>query len=408
MTTKVGGDRAGGDFETATGASKRAKASATETAPGLDFDNLPDPLLRHIAGYIRDKISRALLAVALTAPSSSWRKAGWKIKPPPTALTILSPPRQTFWRIEEYAGCMNLSLYSGEKLAGLSDEDIGGVLTCFMALPLRTREGEPCNAIREVVLTHCSSLRGCGLEPLRGSAHLEMINLSLVRWGEESETEVGLDETVVLPILESIIDAEGCSLGHIQFPKKWRIEQSDSLRRFLEKCNEAVHRHKFTCSARRWVVMSPSQGGGWHSGKGEFGAYPKCGNLCRGTAEQPWFSLDGDDFATHNFSCSQCRDIFCSECVDDFFPNEMCERCDKKYCFGCSGVLTCRQCQVSNISYRFLYSPRYLTSIELLQQETTCQDCTGIDVCNGCEKVTCSECDPSKLALHHSLSAVWH
>ena len=49
---------------------------------------LTDDLLVFVSGYL-PKTSRALLAVALTAPSSSWRKCQWKCEPTATSRAII-------------------------------------------------------------------------------------------------------------------------------------------------------------------------------------------------------------------------------------------------------------------------------------------------------------------------------
>lgn len=59
---------------------------------------------------------------------------------------------------------------------------------------------------------------------MRGSVVLEQIDLSFAGKNEDQyiEPEPKISEEVVLPILESIISTDGCSLKHIQFPCRWR------------------------------------------------------------------------------------------------------------------------------------------------------------------------------------------
>ena len=63
-----------------------------------------------------------------------------------------------------------------------------------------------------------------GLQPLRGSVVLEQIDLALNKQHESStiEPEPSISEEVVLPILDSIVDADQNVLKHLQLPKKWR------------------------------------------------------------------------------------------------------------------------------------------------------------------------------------------
>ena len=217
---------------------KRAKTAAA--SPRLNICDLPDSVLLHITSYIQDT-SRVLLAVALTASSSSWRKSNWKIKPSAASIVILSG--KTIRNFSSYI----IDFVDMDKglAAKLSDEDVGGVLASIGAL----------HTIRRVKFTHCVGITGKGLEPLRGSIHLESIDLSLVgtRCSPNLNPEAKLSKMDVIPILDSILDAEGCTLKHVQFPKKWRMEQSQLLGRFLAKYNRVMNSRNIVCHGEREV-----------------------------------------------------------------------------------------------------------------------------------------------------------
>ena len=111
--------------------------------------HLPTDQLVNIADYL-SKTSRALFAVALTAPSSSFRKLGWRVEH--NALhaasraiissSMTEPTRQDMVGIdakynrrdvENYyaAGWEQLNLLS--DAANISDDDIGALLICIDA-----------------------------------------------------------------------------------------------------------------------------------------------------------------------------------------------------------------------------------------------------------------------------------
>jgi len=63
-----------------------------------------------------------------------------------------------------------------------------------------------------------------GLNPLRGSVVLEQIDISFARKHKTQyiDPEPKISHEIVMPILQSIISADDCSLKYIQFPMKWR------------------------------------------------------------------------------------------------------------------------------------------------------------------------------------------
>ena len=80
--------------------------------------------------------------------------------------------------------------------------------------------------MKRLKLANCVNITGAGLEPLRGSLIIEQIDLSLVE--EHQRPKINPEPQIswghVLPILDSIIEREGCSLMHLQFPSVWRDE----------------------------------------------------------------------------------------------------------------------------------------------------------------------------------------
>lgn len=54
-------------------------------------------------------------------------------------------------------------------------------------------------------------------------------------------------ETVVIPILGDII-SRGNSLKQLEFPKKWKWNQSAELAQFLERYNDYLINQRYSCS----------------------------------------------------------------------------------------------------------------------------------------------------------------
>ena len=82
------------------------------------------------------------------------------------------------------------------------------------------------NKLKKLRITNCVNITGIGLEPLRGSAVIQQIDLSLTCDGEGPSTldlELSISFGIVLPILDSII--ERGVVQHITLPRIWRDER---------------------------------------------------------------------------------------------------------------------------------------------------------------------------------------
>jgi len=217
----------------------------------------------------------------------------------------------------------------------LTDEDIGAVLTCVGAV----------HPIHTVKLTHCIGITGCGLEPLRSCTTLKQLDLSLVGRDDKPNlrSEPMISESEVIPILDSILDADNCSLNHIQFPKKWREEKSPLLVEFLSKYNRVMNGRNIEC-------------GGWCDG-----------GACQGTEARPWVNKRGNHFGINNFTCYGCQVSYCPECAENedeplqsaMEQDLVCEHCEKRYCTKCIETMKCDTCQVSicsthSLSFRLI------------------------------------------------------
>ena len=158
----------------------------------VDFNTLPNETLVGISSYL-DKTSCMLLAVALTASSSSWKRSNWNIEPSEASRIVLSTAPSSYREI--HFGDNDEKFLA----AKLSDADIGAYLSLTKQIPWFV-------PVTEFSLKHCINVVGYGLEPLRNSTHLQKIDLIAgTHEGNDSQYTSRLSEEVVIPILESII-----------------------------------------------------------------------------------------------------------------------------------------------------------------------------------------------------------
>ncbi len=191
---------------------KRRKTTTSPRFPGIT--GVPNEALAAVAEYLAAP-SRALFALAMTAP------------PPPPSPTQQGSSRE--WKrttatsraiLGDRANwtTLDFSNVDDEGLAGrLSDDDVSGLLTCIDSF----------DQLRTLKLTGCVGITGRGLDPLRGSTSLVQIDLNPERRRREGESS--LPEGCVLPILESVIDAPGNTLKHVQLPRKFRHGRSQDF-----------------------------------------------------------------------------------------------------------------------------------------------------------------------------------
>ena len=277
----------------------------------------------------------------------------------------------------------------------LSDDDIKAVLWCIDAA----------NKVKRLSLAHCVNVTGTCLEPLRGSAVIEQIDMSLVARNDSptllelwhppqqiyflvAPLDPPLSCEVVLPILDSIIGLKQCSLQHLRFPKSWRGHCQTTMK-FREDI-EREHRKYFdrgdTFKPDPAFVSFLSRYNQVLMSRGTI----SCVNCSRGLPRSGYElvgSIFSDDDATNlltfgnqNHTCSQCMKHYCYRCDGRQdrqygfceFSLERCDICEKDQCVECSGTYHCEGCR----NY-------YCMSCS---EGTTCSD-------SGCDNKICSDCD---------------
>ncbi len=305
------------------------KRRKTDGSVATSLSDLPIGILEHAVSFLSAP-SRALLALTFTTNENN-------------------PPSENYSSI---AGSDWETLDFGEVekdlATKLSDDDISSILQHIDAV----------NKVKRLRLTNCTKITGGGLEPLRGSKIIEQIDLSLTAVGEDVKLDPDpfISCELVLPILDSIVAAEGCALKHLQFPYKWRKNSvADSeFHAFILRYNEMRdNRETITClncdgniphASLRWI----------------------------NTRENSIF------YASHNHVCYQCTKHYCYNCPedgsDDMFLDgrgyyRYCQVCQRDYCKECAKFDSCELCE-----------------------DHVCEFCSSKVECNECNKTICIDC----------------
>jgi len=263
----------------------------------MNITDLPIGILTHVSSYLPTP-TRALFAVSLTAPSSSWQDTNEQQQLSETSRAIMSPSSQ--WETLDFE---EIEKSLAKKL---NDNDLWAVLTCIK------------QTVKRLKLTGCTNITGRGLTPLQFCTVLELIDLSLLKqheddiWVSEPRT---LSQEVVLPFLGSIISVQGCLLKYIQFPLEWVRSRSGRFASFQNSYIQHLNRLGISCS--------------------------KCNNaiLARGPRDTPSNSI--------LFCCYNCLKPICVNCEGPR-DNTVCDICKKVYCSGsgcCVSRERCMQCR---------------------------------------------------------------
>ena len=362
---------------TGSGNYKRLKPLPVSTSPA-NINDLSAESCCIIADFL-PKTSRALLAVALTAPPSSFQKSGWKGEPSAVSKAIilctkadlpfssvldglceearveaeargkereLKLPVGSYLRkhllrkhltdqIREYycnGDSWNVLDFVDLPMSlatRLSDDDVGAILVCIDAK----------HKLEHLTLTHCTNVIGHGLEPLRSSTRLQALNLGLVRkiekpfWeGERDEfvfDDAKLSEGPVCGIIDGILGEEGNALKCLKYPYIWTddssvpnasepmfVFQSERMKQLVDE--HGAFANKFACCVY-------------------FGYdFEGMSSFLR-SSNWPEQVDDCQDCCFYNFHgvCSDCNDIICHECYCDDADTGECEQCKTFHCPRC-------------------------------------------------------------------------
>jgi hypothetical protein len=313
------------------------------------FDTLPAGPLNHVASYLT-ALSRVLFDVALygidTMPCTSDGSgvAG-------NQLNILD-----FGEIER-------------SLAyDLRDRHIKAILLRIDAV----------NKVKRLKLTNCLNITGAGLEPLRGSRIIEQIDLSIVSnrwrgWGIFYPTPQIVYHHVV-PILDSIIESEGCVLKHLQFPKVWRNDDDAFLTRYNEMLRNRGRICCFECDRRN--------------------SYPRVEDVLERRAVINFHQTSPRKIRrVQTNTCSNCLNHYCHVCVRNEEPRlRFCSKgCEKYYCSDCTTFNSCDVCRK-----KFCAGCETFTDCCTSQcDRKICSDCILNHRCEKCNRTWCERCEYS-------------
>eukprot|EP00984_Skeletonema_dohrnii_P025278 scaffold14403_cov72-Skeletonema_dohrnii-CCMP3373.AAC.3 len=321
---------------------KRRRISTAGGSPqsARCLTDLPSGILAHAASFLTAP-SKALFAVALDEKA-------------------VSPYERSSAIVGSQWDTLNFGGIEEELAKKLNDDDIEKVLLCIDAV----------NEVKRLKLTNCVNITGVGLEPLRGSLIIEQIDLSLV--GEHQRPNINPEPQIscshVLPILDSIIEREGCSLKYLQFPQVWREEPSAES--------------EFHAFIRRYNQM-------W--GNREAIGCLECNESLPFASECIDDDLSDPDFyGAHSYTCYGCMKHYCYGCVVNGKRTlDCCHTCKRDYCVYCTKMHVCRSCDKSHCNDCYehkchICSDKFCT--ECVEEGNAC------DQCEYCNVVVCCQC----------------
>lgn len=258
---------------------KRRRISSQRVIDSIS--NLPEVTLAHVASYLTNP-SRAIFAVAISAPSPSWKKK-WRGAPSAAIKAILGDEP---WGVLDFDSKVPTSdnrynpgyNYIECDLAGkLTDDDVAAILLCIDAV----------KKLRKIRLSGYMNLAGNGLEPLRGSRVLEHIDFSLIGnpFLPKPNPDRGFSQEIVLPVIDSILDAPGNSIELIRLPRKWLSRIPSGVDQFLQRYNQFLGNRRAVCSecdqlcGDQWVAQDHR---GLHYGEQNYTCFHCLRNFCGG------------------------------------------------------------------------------------------------------------------------------
>ena len=329
-------------------------------ADTLHISDLPVGFIVNVAEYL-PKPSRAILAATLSAPSSSW-KSDLIHRPSSFSAAILSASQ---WNILDFEDVEK------ELANKLTDEDI-----CVVLKYMNARD-----VLKKLKLCGCINITGHGLNPLKGSVVLEQIDISLAgKYNDPSYClRSKISQAVVVPILDSIISSDGCSLKYIQLPLQWRYidihnasGEMHPIWGFRERFNQYMH-------SRISLGLDCSKCNGRMTNEQEWLSYSNLGNMmiCYECLEPICTRCGLHERADF---CGHCKKKYCTDCT----PVTECKSCSERYCKGCQDMKSCDECGDA------LCDDCFRSCVGC--NRTRCDQCVEMYQCEGCTRTHCEEC----------------
>ena len=366
------------------GSRKRAK----KTDDGISITDLSSELLVQVTDYL-PKTARIFVAVAITAPPSSWRERGWSDGPSPAGRAIVEAAWRTkiatdkmdfedVCRVEssqlwEIRACGRQPRSKREAMAAkwlnqlcayyyaegwsrldfvdlemwlcsrLTDDDLGAILMCIDAR----------RNLKQLTLTNCFGLVGQGLQPLRGSEIIETLDLGMnYQFIIPTDVNHRLSAPVVLDVLDSVLETDDNCFQRLQLPRDWMRISTNQANGPTWGCNSAIQ------------AFNARLGGIFHSktlntyfGFGDSQAL--LNHLFNG--DDPLNGCAFCDLYDECCVCDHCGFIGCCGCGDQSLQ---CVHCDINCCNSCAEQIAnpvshcgeyhcesmCRECRIKECS----------------------------------------------------------
>ena len=387
------------ELRTADEAKRRKISEGLPPQMGIGLGDIPTEALQHVASFLAAP-SQVMFGLHVAAAEDK----------------LLN--KRSFAIAEEQSwDILDFGEIEKEVASRLTDDDIRAVLWCIDAG----------NKVKRLRLTNCFNVTGSGLEPLSGSEVIEQIDMSLVgdheepipleTWHPPLNEEVGwsplcyfdwsssacvpidlrLSCELVLPILDSIISREKCSLKHLHFPKGVHAKTSwESWQKITDSIyHEWLPRPLFADFLTRYTEYMKNRG-------------IRCTQCSQNLPSNgcQWFGNDrelGFKFFNQNHTCSKCLNNYCYRHneADYHYARkynhgdrvlERCRKCEREYCVECSDMFRCERC-TSTMSY-YCKDCKALASVQCSSarcENKCCEECELLS-CRKCEKGFCGEC----------------
>ncbi|KAL7548769.1 hypothetical protein ACHAWF_012030 [Thalassiosira exigua] len=331
------------------GSGEQRQKRRRTSAPGVSLSNLPNEALSHVASYL-PRPSRAFFAAAFCGRRGirdRWIDGERCNAEVIEAITALNLGER--WDVLDF-GEIERSLASK-----ITDKHIEEVLLCIDA-----------NAnLKQLKLAGCVGVTGSGMNPLRGSAMLERIDLSLVRehTSPELHSEPNLSCEFALPVLESIVARSDNALRYIIFPKTWTGRPNTVLPEFMRRYSQMLDRRNILCCG----CDNPVRDEPWNRPN-------------RPAQRNEWIVLDSRrNVGVQDYTCHLCMKYTCyarptsyprhlnrgGDCVLKY-----CIICERGYCVVCASMTQCARC-------RMVYCRKCHPGGRLYNTSTTCGLCIG-------------------------------
>eukprot|EP00984_Skeletonema_dohrnii_P007875 scaffold2901_cov91-Skeletonema_dohrnii-CCMP3373.AAC.19 len=345
----------------ATDSSKRRRllgdAASLDAIISCLLSDLPSGILTNVANYL-DAPSRLFFAAALTTHQ----------------ITAASDERNSAI-VDSERTTLDFGDIEKDLAAKLSDGDICAVLICIDAV----------NRLKTLKLTNCINISGAGLEPLRGSTIIEQIDLSLV--GKHQSPRLSSRPPIscefVLPILDSIIEREGCSLRHLQFPSVWSEGgERVQFEQFIGRYNEMINRGGIIINCAKCSAHLP----------------PQNESLI-------------DDYGTdrsQNYTCYECLKYYCEVCKDDDdeYMLSYCSLCEKRLWISQTVLVLIVAKTYAKIALHRTLSASNAADVRVIFAKSIvcfCNECNekngqkAIQFCEDCHTYYCGDCRVSSM-----------